>query len=133
MALTDEQLRLLDSCPVLSAFKDWFIAVDNENEPEPIKRYFFKSYADSQGETEWDRGTVKTTGVTSNGYSQVKVVTNPEHPDFVGQKFYIISSAKTDGTIYSLYSDAGTTAAGIYVEISDTPFEEEEEDENDDG
>ena len=34
MALTEEQLRLLDSCPVLSQLKDWFIAVDDENEPE---------------------------------------------------------------------------------------------------
>ncbi len=132
MALTNEQLRLLDSCPVLSAFKDWFIAVDNENEPEPIKRFFFKSYGDSQGETEWGKGTVKTTGVTNNGYSQVKVTTNSSDQSFVGQKFYIISTAKTDGTIYQLYSDAGTTAAGIYVEISETAFEEDEEENNDD-
>lgn len=131
MALTKEQLQLLDSCPVLSAFKDWFIAVDNENEPEPIKKYFFKSYADSQGETEWGTGTVRTTGVTDNGYSQVKVTTNSSDQSFVGQKFYIISTAKTDGTIYQLYSDAGTTAAGIYVEISETAFEEAEEDNND--
>lgn len=131
MALTKEQLQLLDSCPILSAFKDWFIAVDNENEPEPIKKYFFKSYADSQGETEWGTGTVRTTGVTDNGYSQVKVTTNSSDQSFVGQKFYIISTAKTDGTIYQLYSDAGTTAAGIYVEISETAFEEAEEDNND--
>lgn len=131
MALTKEQLRLLDSCPVLSAFKDWFIAVDNENEPETIKKYFFKSYADSQGETEWGTGTVKTTGVTNNGYSQVKVTTNSSDQSFVGQKFYISSTAKTDGTIYQLYSDAGTTAAGIYVEISETAFEEAEDDNDD--
>lgn len=131
MALTKEQLRLLDSCPVLSAFKDWFIAVDNENEPEPIKKYFFKSYGDSQGEVEWGRGTVKTTGVTNNGYSQVKVTTNSSDQSFVGQKFFIVSTAKTDGTIYQLYSDAGTTAAGIYVEISDTAFEDDEENDDD--
>lgn len=28
MALTNEQLKLLDSCPALVAFKDWFIEVD---------------------------------------------------------------------------------------------------------
>jgi hypothetical protein len=28
MALTNDQLRLLDSCPALAGFKDWFIAVD---------------------------------------------------------------------------------------------------------
>ena len=39
MALTKEQLQLLDACPILSAFKDWFIAVDetldSETETEP--------------------------------------------------------------------------------------------------
>lgn len=118
MVLTPKQLALIDSCPVLKEFKDFFVAIDNETETEPIKRYYFISYADSEGETEWDRGTVKTTGVRTNGYSQVQVITNPEHPNFVGQKFYIITSAKTDGTIYPLYSDAGTTESGIYVSIS---------------
>lgn len=122
--LTKKQLAALDSCPVLAELKDWIVAMDAENEPEQIKKYFFVSYADAAGETEWDRGTVKTTGVTSNNYSQVVVKTNPDHPDFVGQKFYIISSAKTDGTIYQLYTDAGTTSAGIYVKISETAFTE---------
>lgn len=125
MALTKEQLALLDSCPILRGLKDWFVAVDNENEPEPIKKYYFISYGDSEGETEWGSGTVKTTGVTENGYSQVKVTSNSSDQDFVGQKFYIISTAKTDGTIYQLYSDAGTTATGIYVEISTTQPEED--------
>ena len=124
MSLSEKQLRLLDSCPILRELKDWFIAMDNENEPEEIKKYYFKSYGDSQGETEWWTGTVKTTGVTNNGYSQVKVTKNSSDQSFVGQKFYIISTAKTDGTIYQLYSDAGTTATGIYVEISETEFEE---------
>jgi len=119
MALTQKQLALLDSCPILKEFKDYFVALDNETETEPIKKYWFTSYADSEGATEWGNGTVKTTGVTNNGYSQVKVITNTEE-SFVGQKFYIISSAKTDGTIYQLYSDAGTTPAGIYVSISTT-------------
>ena len=118
MALTEKQLQLLDSCPILRELKDWFIAMDNENEPAVIKKYSFISYADVQGETEWGEGTVKTTGVTENGYTQVVVKTNSPDESFVGQKFYIISTAKTDGTIYQLYSDAGTTSAGIYVKIS---------------
>ena len=28
MALTNEQLKLLESCPALVAFKDWFVEVD---------------------------------------------------------------------------------------------------------
>ena len=82
--------------------------------------YGFTSYADAQGETEWGQGTVETTGVTSGNYTQVEVKTNTPDASFVGQKFYIISSAETDGTIYELFTDAGTTSAGIYVSITTT-------------
>lgn len=125
MALTKKQLALIDSCPVLREFKDWFVAMDNENEPAQIKKYYFISYEDAQGETEWGRGTVKTTGVTSGNYSQVQVKSNTTDQSFVGQKFYMISSAKTDGTIYTCYTDAGSTSAGFYVKISDSPFKED--------
>ena len=129
MALTNKQLNAINSCPVLKELKDWIIAMDAENEPEQIKKYYFISYADASGTTEWDRGTVKTTGVTSNNYSQVVVTSNSDHPDFVGEKYYVVSNAKTDGTIYQLYADAGSTSAGIYVKISLTPFPEEDDDE----
>ena len=118
MTFTPEQLQHIEACPILKEMKDWFIAIDNENDPEPIKKYSFISYADAQGEEEWGSGTVKTTGVTNNGYSQVVVLTNEPDESFIGQKFYLISTAKTDGTIYQLYEDAGTTGAGIYVSIS---------------
>ncbi|WP_458454178.1 hypothetical protein [Methanobrevibacter sp.] len=36
MALTNDQLRLLDSCPVLSGLKDWIIAVDNSVNPTTV-------------------------------------------------------------------------------------------------
>ena len=128
--LTEKQLRALEACPVLKELKDWIIAIDNEDEPAEIKKFYFISYADNQGETEWGRGIVKTTGVTTGNYTQVKVITNSTDQSFVGQKFYVISTAKTDGTIYACYSDAGTTSAGFYVEISDTPFVDEEENED---
>lgn len=120
MVLTQKQLALLDSCPVLKEFKNYFIALDNETETEPIKKYWFISYGDSQGEEELGRGTAQTTGVTNNGYSQVKVTSNSTVQSFVGEKYYIISSAKTDGTLYQLYTDAGTTGTGMYVSISAT-------------
>lgn len=91
---------------------------DNKDEEDTSIIYSFISYGDSQGETEWGRGTVETTGTENNGYTQVEVKTNSTDQEFVGQKFYIISTAKTDGTLYQLYSDAGTTALGIYVSIS---------------
>ena len=81
--------------------------------------YSFTSYADQEGETEWATGTVQTTGVTSNGYTEVEVKTNSPYEEFIGQKFYIISTAEADNTtLYELYTDAGTTSAGIYVKIS---------------
>jgi len=36
MALTNDQLRLLDSCPALSGLKDWIIAVDNSVNPTTV-------------------------------------------------------------------------------------------------
>lgn len=88
-----------------------------QNTEETI--YSFTSYDDSNGTTEWGTGTVKLTGVVSNGYTQVEVVTNSTDQSFIGQKFYITSDADANNTtIYQLYTDAGTTGAGIYVKIS---------------
>lgn len=80
--------------------------------------YYFTSYADAEGTSEWGSGSVEPTGNESNGFSEVEVKTNTPDESFVGQKFFITSDAETDGTIYPLYSDAGETLAGIYVSIS---------------
>ncbi len=133
MALTKKQLAALDACPVMKELKDWFIAIDNEDEPAPIKKYFFISYGESAGTTELGRGTVKTTGVTTSGYIQVKVTSNSTDQSFVGLKYFVVDSATPDGeTLYQLYEGAGTGATGMYVKISSTPFPEEEEEESDD-
>lgn len=93
-----------------------------ENQEEEITftpiTYSFISYGDEEGETIWGEGTVKTTENVSNGFTQVEVVTNSTDQDFIGEKFFITSDAKTDGTIYPLFIDAGETPAGIYVSIS---------------
>ena len=60
--LTDKQLAAITSCPALAELKDWFIAMDNEDEPAVIKKYWFLSYGDSAGEQPLDKGTAKTTG-----------------------------------------------------------------------
>ena len=125
MALTKKQLAVLDSCPCLKELKDWFIAIDNEDEPAPIKKYHFISYGESTCTTELGRGTVKTTGVTTSGYIQVKVTSNSTDQSFVGQKFYVVDTAEPDGeTAYQLYTGAGTGATGMYVKISNTAFPE---------
>ena len=97
-----------------------YVTIGTNNESsEPEKTvYSFTSYSDAEKTTEWGQGTVETTGVTENGYTQVKVLTNSTDQSFVNQLVYIISTAKTDGTTYQLYSDAGTTALGIYVTVT---------------
>lgn len=126
--LTEKQLRAMDACPVLKELKDWFIAIDNEDEPAQIKKYFFISYGDSAGTEELGRGTVKTTGVTTDGYIQIKVLTNSTEQSFVGSKYFVVDTAEPDGeTLYQLYTGAGSGATGMYVLISNAPFPEEEE------
>ncbi len=81
--------------------------------------YSFISYGDKNGETEWGTGTAETTGVTKGNYTQIEVKTNSVD-GFVGNKYFIISSAKANGTnIYKLYTDAGTTGADIWVSIEE--------------
>lgn len=98
-----------------------YVAPQEEQQKKVItkKQYSFTSYADDQGNVQWGEGTVEITGVESNGYTQVKVLTNTPETSFIDQEFYIISSAKPGNTLYELYSDAGTTATGIFVSISE--------------
>ena len=92
--------------------------VTPEPEFEPVT-YNFTSYADAEKQEEYATGTAETTGVESNGYSQIEVLTNSVD-GFVGNKYYITSDANADGsTAYELYSDAGTTGTGIYVTITE--------------
>lgn len=133
MALTQKQLNAIDACPCLKELKDWIIAIDNEDEPYKIAKYFFVSYGESACTTELGRGTVKTTGVTTDGYIQVKVLTNSnEDPEpFIGSKFYVVDTAEPDGTTaYQLYTGAGSGATGMYVKVSTSPFPEAEEDDS---
>ena len=133
MALTRKQLNAIDSSPALKELKDWIIAIDNENEPVKIEKYYFISYGESACTTELGRGTVKTTGVSTSGYNQVKVLSNSseESEQFVGKKYYVVDTAEPDGTTaYQLYTGAGSGATGMYVKISLTPFPEEEVDDD---
>jgi len=127
MVLTRKQLNAIDSSPALKELKPWILAMDAEDEPAIIKKYWFLSYGDSAGTTQLDQGTAKTTGVTSSGYSQIVVLTNDEHPEFVGNKYWVVSNAKDDGSeLYQLYEGAGSSGTGMYVKISTAPFPEEE-------
>ena len=92
-----------------------------QNSPQKEK-YYFKSYSDENKTNIWGVGSVETTGNVSNHFVEVKVLTNTDD-SFVDALFFITEDAKTDGTIYQLYSDAGTTGTGIYVEIATSPIE----------
>ena len=54
-----------------------------------------------------------------SNYTLVSVVTNTPDDSFVGEQFYISSSALSDGQeIHQLYVDNGETPAGIYVKVT---------------
>lgn len=88
--------------------------------------YYFRSYNNAQGDELWGTGTVQTTGVENNGYTQVKILTNDTDASFINQLVYIDSTSQPDGeTLYPLYSDAGETSLDIYVKISENEFKED--------
>ena len=88
-----------------------------EEEPFIPTTYSFTSYSPDDDEIVYATGTVVTTGNTSNGYTEVEVTDN-SIDSFIGNKYWIISSAQP-GQFYDLYTDAGTTTAGIRVKISE--------------
>lgn len=94
----------------------------NQEQQEEIQeqqtvRYSFTSYSDAEGTTVWGTGIVEVIEANED-YTKVKVVENSPNESFINSIFYIQSNAKTDGTLYQLYTDAGETGANIYVSIS---------------
>ena len=82
--------------------------------------YTFTSYGDSTGTTEYATGTVNmtsdTTTIGGDEYVKVVVLTNTV-PEFVGQEFYVISSATVGNTLYQLY-DTNSDPVDIWVKIT---------------
>ena len=80
--------------------------------------YTFTSYSNAEKEVKYGNGRVKATGVIKGNYTEVEVLTNVPEKSFVGNKFYIVSDAKTDGeTAYELFTDENGTSANIFVTI----------------
>lgn len=88
-----------------------------ETQEQQTIRYSFTSYSDAEGTTVWGTGIVEVIEANED-YTKVKVVENSPNESFINSIFYIQSNAKTDGTLYQLYTDAGETSANIYVSIS---------------
>lgn len=83
--------------------------------------YNFESF-DSTGAIKYGEGTVQTTGNTSDGRTEVEVLTNvstdPNAIDFVGLKFWINSNALVNSnTLYVLYDSEGNNT-GIKVKVT---------------
>ena len=83
--------------------------------------YNFESF-DSTGTIKYGEGTVQTTGNTSDGKTEVEVLTNvstdPNAIDFVGLKFWINSNALVNSnTLYVLYDSEGNNT-GIKVKVT---------------
>ncbi len=114
------QLLAFPTAAVLQDHEDRLAALEAESSSDEGDKttYSFITYADSAGETVWGEGTVETTGVIKGSYSEVEIKTNSPDESYVGQKFFLRTTAKTDGTIYAVYKDAGRTKAGFYVSIS---------------
>lgn len=115
------QLLPFEVAKVLQEHEDRIAALEAESSSDEGDKstYNFVSYADAEGTIEWGEGTVKGTGVVKGNYSEAVVLTNTPDESYVGQKFFIRSSAKADGTsIYKAYTDAGKTAAGFWISLS---------------
>ena len=96
------------------------LEAESSSDEGDTSTYSFVSYGDAAGTIEWGSGTVKGTGVVKGNYSEAEVLTNTPDESYVGQKFFIRSSAKADGTsIYKTYTDAGKTAAGFWISLDD--------------
>ena len=83
--------------------------------------YNFESF-DSTGDVKYGEGTVQTTGNTSDGRTEVEVLTNvstdPNAIDFVGLKFWINNNALVNSnTLYVLYDSEGNNT-GIKVKVT---------------
>jgi len=83
-----------------------------------LETYYFDSFGDSSCTEYLDSGTVMATGNIEWDYTQVEVLTNNAHPEFVGKRYFVEKNPKTDGSkAYQLYLDDGTTGTGMYVKI----------------
>lgn len=116
------KLQPFPTAKVLQDHEDRIAALEagsSSSDGEKIT-YNFTSYGDAEGTIEWGTGTVESTGVIKGNYGEAVVKTNSPDSSYVGQKFFIRNSAKADGTsIYKAYTDAGKTAAGFWIVLSE--------------
>ena len=86
-----------------------------------IKTYSFTSYSAESGGTAYSTGLAQTTGVTKNNLSEVVILTNGKYGEFVGNKYYVDPTIKTDGSERKQLMDDENHETGMWVAIK--PFE----------
>ena len=86
-----------------------------------IKTYSFTSYSAAEEGTAYSTGLAQTTGVTKNNLSEVVILTNGKYGEFVGNKYYIDPTIKTDGSERKQLMDDENHETGMWVAIK--PFE----------
>ena len=96
---------------------------DDQQQPQVEKKtYDFTSYSED-GQTQYATGKAETTGEKKtfgeDEYTEVEIKEN-SIPEWVGRRYYIISSAAADGeTKYDLYDEQGS-AIGVKVTVTET-------------
>ena len=90
-----------------------------------VKTYCFTSYSAASDGTAWSSGLAQTTGVTKKisdtDYSEVVILTNGKYGDYVGKKYYVDPTIKTDGSERKQLMDDENHETGMWVAIK--PFE----------
>ena len=91
--------------------------------PDTYAIYSYHSF-NADGSVEYGTGKAQLTGIVSDDYTQVVIIEDTT-PEFVGQKFYILTDAVVDGTTLNQLYDADKQQIGLAVKItlySDTTY-----------
>ena len=91
--------------------------------PDTYAIYSYQSF-NADGSVAYGTGKAQLTGIISGDYTQVNIIEDTT-PEFVGQKFYILTNAVVDGTTLNQLYNADKQPVGIAVKItlySDTTY-----------
>lgn len=91
--------------------------------PDTYAIYNYQSF-NADGSVAYGNGKAQLTGIISGDYTQVIIIEDVT-PEFVGQKFYILTNAVADGTTLNQLYDADKQSVGLAVKItlySDTTY-----------
>ena len=91
--------------------------------PDTYAIYTYQSF-NADGSVAYGSGKAQLTGIVSGDYTQVVIIEDTT-PEFIEQKFYILTNAIADGTTLNQLYDANKQALNLAVKItlySDTTY-----------